>query len=119
MLQPCGIVRQKRAHPHNREGAEMPAGKDVPDVRVVERDGGATVSSSELRRFRFQSRDLLFQPLHFSRLIVLFLRPSQLLLEGLQLLLDDFQAFLVAAVHKRVSGNEIGSAARAASEAPL
>ena len=95
MFQLCGIVRQRTAHPHNREGREMPAGKDVPDVQVVER----AALTARLRRFRFQRGNLLFQPLHFARLVVLLLRPGQLLLERLQLLLDDFQAFLVAAVH--------------------
>lgn len=107
MLQLCGIVRQRMAHPHNREGREMPAGKDVPDVQVVEYDAGVAALTSELRRFRFQHGNLLFQPLHFARLVVLLLRPGQLLLEGLQLLLDDFQAFLVAAVHRTLLGNEI------------
>jgi len=58
-----------------------------------------SASPSQFSRLRFQGGNLLFQPLHFARFIVLLLRTGQLLLERLQLLLDDFQAFLVAAVH--------------------
>src|SRR5262245_18325855 len=47
--------------------------------------------SPEFCCLSLQRRDLLLQAPHLARLVVLPLRPSQLLLQKLQLLLDDFQ----------------------------
>ena len=66
-------------------------------VELVE--GQHPVSSPELHRLGFEGSNFPFQSLHFARLIILLLGTGQLLLEHLQFLLDDFQAFLVAAVH--------------------
>lgn len=59
----------------------------------------AVLRRFQLCRLCFQSSDLFFQGFYFAWLVVLLLRARQLLLEALQLLVDDVEAFFGFGVH--------------------